>query len=503
MNGPENNLHFPADDIISRRKMCIYWSAVGLGIVCLFILNPFRDSMLVIQFSICMLLLTIVCFRWWTSPVHPGIFCYLSPHTIILLHGFVYFGIGNLFIFADPDQYVINYGAKEFYLPVLLIFTAGLWIFDYIYRIMIKWLSVNEYLQSAHNNFFSYRIQRVFSSYALTWYVICTAVFVYMTRTYVMHSFTFVGADEEGANILAKSSHYLLNISWIMIGMLIIRQKKLGGKFLLGVILLLLLLPQFFAFQSRRMLFYSSLIAALTYGLFSGKGFKFKSVITTGVIVVGLFMLIWIVKVVGTSDRSVQRYRQEEKSILIRTRSIIESEQLTHISRAGNLLIQNLKKRVTGLDFPAAVMNAHLNYNIPFMSGRHNWLVSLKTVPRILWPGKPTWGSEGEILQHFELAHRDQTVTIFSSIYADGGIIGVIIGAGILSVFLALVERLVFYRSDGIIVYILALPILAQFETYFAKYCILWLRWIIIIMVVNSMIYYIYNTLVVLKKHSP
>ena len=501
MNGPEKYLNYPGDDMLLRRRIWISWGAAVLSIICLVILNPFRDSMLVIQFSICMFLLTIVCFRWWTSPVHPGIFCFLSPHTIILFHGFIYYGIGNIFIFAYPDQYVINYGAKEFYLPVMFIFTAALWIFDFTYRIMIKWLSVNDYLQSAYNKFFSDKIQSVFSSYALTWYLICTAVFIYMTRTYFMHSFTFVGADEEGANILAKSSPYLLSISWIIISMLIIRQKKLGGKLLLGL-LLLLLLPQFFSFQSRRMLVYCSLISALTYGLFSRKGLHFKSVIIIGVIVVGLFMLLWMVKVIGVTDRSVQRYRQEEKSIFIRTSSLIGSEQLTRISNAQNLLLQNLKKRVTGLDFPAAIMNAHLNYGITFMYGRHNLLVTTKTIPRLFWPGKPKQGTQGEIIQHFELAQFDQTVSIFSSLYADGGIIGVIIGAGILSVFLAWVERLVFSRGDGIIVYILALPILAQFETYFAKYCILWLRWIIIIMIVNSVIYHIYNALVISRKPS-
>jgi len=501
MNAPEKILNYPPPDVLSRRRIYVAWGSGGLSFICLVILNPFQDSMLVIQFSICMLLLSMVCFRWWTSPVHPGIFSVLSPHTMILVHGFIYYGIGNMFMYANPDQNAINYGAREFYLPVMVIFTGGLWIFDFTYRFMIKWLSVNEHIQSAYKNFFSYKIQRVFSSYALTWYVICTAVFFYMTRTYFMHSFTFVGADEEGANILAKSSHYLLSISWIMISMLIIRQKTLSGK-LIFIVLLLLLLPQFFAFQSRRILVYCSLISALTYGVFFEGRFKLKSVIITCVIVVGLFMLIWLVKVASVSDRSVQRYRQEEKSIIVRTRSILGSEQLTHFSDAGGLLIQNLQKRATGLDFPAAIMNAHLNYSIPFMYGNHNLLVSVKTIPRIIWPGKPTRGTQGEIIQNFELAQRDQIVTIFSSLYADGGIVGIIIGVGILSIFLAWVERLIFCRNDGIIVFILAFPILAQFETYFAKYCILWLRWTIIIMVVNSVIYYIYNAFAVSKKYS-
>jgi len=61
------------------RRLIVGWSAVGLGVASFFLLLLTRDMSLALQYSLGIAILTSICFRWWTNPVHPGILSYISP----------------------------------------------------------------------------------------------------------------------------------------------------------------------------------------------------------------------------------------------------------------------------------------------------------------------------------------------------------------------------------------------------------------------------------------
>ncbi|MFH1039275.1 MAG: O-antigen polymerase [PVC group bacterium] len=481
---------------LSRRKVIIAWVALGSGLGCACLIMPTQGMIYSLQFSICFLLLILVGFRWWTRPVHSGVFSYFSPHTVILLNGLLFYGIGSVPPLIFPEQVGLNYGATEYYIPMLAVIVAGLALFDSAYRLVVKMFSLNEYIERGLDNFFTPSIQKAIPFYTIIAYAACLLLFLHMSSVYIFRPFRFEGAVSETDNIFALSSFLLLSLTCCLMSILFFRSKN-GTIRVLVIIGFVFLLPIFFAFQSRKLVFFIFLVMIVVYALYSPQKLKWVWLITGFILMLLAFLIMSMVKMAQIRDPSISRFSTEEKNILIRTEKIIASEQFTSLENLQFILLLNAKKRVAGLDFPAAIMDAHINGGIPFMHGGHNLLGAAKIIPRVIWPDKPIAAPEGEILRHFELSYRDQLSTLLTSAYADWGIAGVLAGGVFLAVFLGTVLRVILIRKDGILVYLLSLYVLfSKFPSFLLHSPLYWLRWVCIIIVFNTIVYSIYRLVI-------
>ena len=476
--------------------MIIGWMALGIGVGSFYLLLPAQGGLYSLQFSIGIVLLTLIGFRWWTRPVHPGVFGYFSPHTVILLNGLLFYGLGNLAPLMFPDQIVLNYGVTEYYLPVLVIIVIGLAVFDGIYRLMARVFSLNEYIERGFSHFFSPMIQDAIPFYTIIAYVVCLALFIYMSSTYIFKPFQFAGAVSEADNIFARSSFLMLSLTCALMSILFFRSKNATIRVLV-VLGFLSFLPIFFAFQSRKLMFFISLVMIIICMLYSRR--KLKPLwLGAGLSILLLsFLMMSMVKMTQVRDPSISRSLSEERDIFHRMEDILKSEEFTNIDNLKFLLLLNAERRIAGLDMPAGIMDAHINGGIPFMHGEHNLIGAAKIIPRVIWPDKPQEGVEGEILRHFELSYRDQLSTLLTSAYADWGVAGVLGGGAFLAVFLGTVLRVILIRRDGMLVYILSLYVLfSKFPSFLLHSPLYWLRWVCIIIVFNTVVYFIYRLVI-------
>lgn len=485
---------------LPRRRMIIAWFSLGTALIGFILLVPSRGLFFSLQFSICLALLFLIGFRWWTSPVHPGAFGYFSPHTIILLNGLIFYGLGNLFPLILPDQVLVNYGAVDYYLPVLAIFIAGLIVFDLVYRVVAKWQLLNLRIERRLDDYFSPEIQGPLPFYALLAYLACWGIFIHMTGEYLLAPFKFEGAISETANIFARTSSQVLSVVWALMSIIFFRNKGRVSRTLV-IAGLLSFIPIFFAFQSRRLIFFCCIVLLIIYMLYNWERLRIKWFVLGVVTLILAFMTISMVKMTQVRDPSISRYLTEDKNIFLRTEKILQSEEFGRWDNLRYLLLLNAKKRVAALDFPGAIMDAHISKGIPLMYGEHNLLGAAKIIPRSIWPEKPKGGVEDSIIQHYELGSRDQLITFFASAYADWGIMGVLGGGAFLAIFFGIALRLILIRTDGILVYLLSLYVLlSKFQLALLMSVLFWFRWVCIIMVINTIVFYIYRIIFSSKK---
>lgn len=425
--------------------------------------------------------------------MHPGTFGYCSPHTIILLNGLIFYGLGNLFPLILPDQVMINYGAIDFYLPVLVLYIAGLIVFDLVYRVVVKWLSLDVRIKQRMEDFFSTDIQEALPFYTVLSYIVCWGLFIHLTGEYMLSPFKFSGATSETANIMARTSYLVMSMAWSLMGIIFFREKSALSRTLV-IAGFISFTPIFFAFQSRRLLVFLVFILLIIYVFYHWEKLRLKWFVLGGALLLLVFLVISMVKMTFIRDPSIKRYLTEDKNIFSRAEKILQSEEFGQWDNLRFLLLLNARKRIAGLDFPAAIMDAHINSGIPFIYGRQNLLGAAKIIPRVLWPGKPKGGVEGVAVRHYELSQRDQLSTLFTSAYADWGIIGVIGGGAFLALFFGVALRLILIRQDGILVYLLSLYVLlSKFQGTMLMSALFWLRWVFIIMIINTIVYYMYR----------
>lgn len=482
---------------LRKRKTIVGWLSFGCGVVSFFLLLLSREPSLALQFSAGIMILTLLSFRWWTSPVHSGVFNYMSPHTIILLHSFFYFGLGSLPRLAFPETELggyYNIGSEEFYLPMLMLGLLGLAVFDLVYRRMVRVIALNDSLDSGLDRFHSPEMQAFLPMIAFFWYTVCLLVFIYMSRSYIMH-INFTGVEGSVDNIFLQSAHSLVGTAWVVMSLLLF---KSGPRFYrtLVPVLIALLLPFLFAFQNRRIFIYCLVTTLLSYFIYSRKSIKLKTVVLTVLLVAAAFLIMTSVRYITTTDPSIKRYSREDRNVAQRTVKIISSPGLWDLEGVNSVFKLILFRRLNGLDWAAAMMASRAyNPGIPFLWGKHNLPAAATIIPRVIWPGKPAPAIEGIINQHFELAHFDQLGSLLGSAYADGGTAGVVLGFGFLGLFFPLALRIVFLRKDAMIVYLGAMVPLLAYENFVLKYPFQWFRWVLILMAVQSAVLFIFTIL--------
>ncbi len=470
------------------RKRAVAWIAISLGGGAFFLLLPARGPAFSLQYSAGLMVLTVLCFRWLTGPVHPGVFGFLSPHGIVLVNSFVYFGLGPLPRLAFPEARIIGYfnlGADEYYIPALLLCLAGLLTFDQAYRWTARKLSLERVVESGRESIVSPDAQRRLPRLAFFWFFICLGVFGYMTRSYVMRTFDFAGVEGAIENIFLQGGPWLLGTAWIMLSLLFARPSaRFSPKLILP--LFVILLPVMMAYENRRIIIYCLVISFAVYHLYPRRRFRMKTLAWGVLLILGGFLLMSSVKYLTRTDPSLQRHIMEERDIFRRARLIVTSPGFFEIEQVDTLLRQSMVVRFNALDWPAALMEAHYRSGVSFLGGRHNLEAAAAAVPRVIWPGKPPMEIASTVNRHFELAWFDQLVTVLGSTYADWGVAGVIAGFAFLGAALAVALRLIFLRRDGMLVYLASLLPLMFFENYLMRYILIWFRWVLILMFFNS-----------------
>ena len=270
-SGP--GLSVVAQTRLRRRKTVIGWLAFALGATAFFLLLISHGAALALQFAIGMAVLTVLGFRWLTNPVHPGVFAYISPHTVVLIHSFIYFGIGSLPRLAFPSYGMIGYhniGSTEYYLPTLMLGLLGMISFDLTYRWCCRIFSLNRSLERCFRRLYSSEIRAFVPVSAGFWYAVCMGLFIYMTGRYLMRPFLFVGVQGEMDNIFRQSSYFLLGTAWILMSLFFFQTEKKSLK-AVALALVALLLPLMFGFQNRRIIVYCLAMSVAAY-------FSFKKI---------------------------------------------------------------------------------------------------------------------------------------------------------------------------------------------------------------------------------
>ena len=499
MSAGSRNSEFPA------RRRAVTWLAFSLGAGGFFLILPSRGLSFSLQYSIVLVVLTMLCLRWLTRPVHPGVMGYLSPHTIILAQSLIYFGLGPLPRLAFPGVRIIgsfNLGADEFYLPALLLCAAGLLVFDLVYRWMSRSISLNGVLRAAEENFSSPRTRGSLPLLAFFWYFLCLGIFLYMTRRYVMVTFDFVGVEGARDNIFLQSGFWLVGTAWVMLSLLLFEPGSAVSPKLI-LLLLVLLLPVMVAYQVRRQVAYCLGLTLAAYYVYPHRVFSRKALVWGTFLIFAGFIMFTSVKYATRTDPALRRQVAEERNVFLRTWRIASSPGFFDLKPVDTHLRQSLVVRLNGLDWAAAMMEARSRFGASFLRGRHNLEAFALYIPRVLWPNKPPGHIETTVNWHYELGKFDQLATILGSAYADGGPVGVLAGYGFLGLFFPLAIWLIFKREDGLIVYLGALLPLLSYETYLMAYVALWFRWALIVMILNSAVFFARSWFLPRKERNP
>ncbi len=486
MKGWDDNAGTELDT--SRRSRIVLGLAGALGLGSLILLQAGGDLFTAFQFSVCLAMLGVVCFRWWTDPVHPGFFNYFSPLAVVETHFFLYFGPGNLPPLAAPEQIVLTYGSQDYYVPMLLLALLAIVIFDFSYRYLARKLRINESLKNCLESFSQPWEQRMIPALALTWYALCMGLFLYMSRSYLMQTFRFVGVREGLDTTYSIAGPELLGVTWGTLCFLFFRR---GGRAWKGLALVLLatLLPIFMAYQNRRLFFYSIVAAVFAYVLNRKDQLRFSRLILGALAAAVAFLAMSMAKVTVTrADPGVGAYTREEMNIFSRAARILNSPSMFSFQPLEALLSQNARERMAGLDWPASIMAARHARDIPFLWGEENLTSLAMAVPRLIWPGKPSVGLAAIAYNHFGLAVIDPLGTPLASAYADGGVVGIAIGFPIMALLFAGFLKLILLRKEGMIIYAALLPLLMRFEDTLLRYPVRWIRWILIMIALDTLV---------------
>lgn len=479
----------------ARRKIAA-WTAAGSAAVSFLFIAATRDAALALQFSACLGALTILCLRWWTAPVHPGAFSWFSPHALIMLHGLIYFGHGNLAALAFPDRILINWSQDD-YLHALLQALAALLVFDLCYRWAVGRLGLNALVETRLKQFHSRRLQRLIPFLGTVWYLLCAAAFLYLSRRYVMQTFTFVGADREAENILVRSGQELITVAWAFISLGFFRVKKSWRLLLLaagGA-----LVPVIIGYDNLRLAAHLLLLTLFCAVIYRRRhpGPRALALLAAGFATIFVFSSSY--KIVRRHDPFMERYTSEETNLWRRFRLFLDSPRFLDPYRMELVFKRTFQTRMAGLDYWAAMIDSRRQYNTPFARGGHALNAASIAIPRLLWRGKGRTAAGVE--ENFLPRHFDQVVTPFSSLYPDGGVAAVIIGSAALAIFLAAVQKFIFHRWDGILIYLGSFRLILAFEGSLARNYLLWLRWVLILAAINSLLAFVYRRVLTYRRN--
>lgn len=458
-----------------------------------------RNSLESVTFGLLLGVLATICFRWWTQPVYHTLYDYFSPLAIFQTLSFIYMGIGNIFAYTYHDSMRSggNPGADDYYVFVLCISIIGLLLYEFGYRYTVNQLKESDgvYPFAAVN--LPGTMGRWVRIQALAWYVIAYWVFIYMSSKYIKGSAVYEDVVDEFDNILSQTGSGLFFVAWTNVSLLLFTTRnKLFRVVYVGS--LVSLLPVLFSYQSRTMAIMVTVISCICYiAATPRKELSFRIIAATLFLFPVAYIALTGVKLAIFYDKEVQDVVTPEYGLKSKFDAILrsnvffdavsmETDDVYEYARA------DLYGRLAGLEYPSAILKASFEGDVPYLHGYHNLVAASMAVPRVIWPGKPVADPKYIIDEHFNLwAIDDQLPTVIGSAFADGGIVGVVIGLPLLGVVMCLIQHLIWGLKDNLIIYLGGLGYLIHYETYLVAMPMNWLRLIAIVLIVNLCIGFI------------
>ena len=448
-------------------------------------------------FSVLLGVLTFVCFMWWAEPLYNNPYDYFSPLAVFQSLSFIYMGVGNIIAFCDHEgmRGGGNPGADEYYNVILIAAIVGLIVFDYVYRLISSRLDervIGYPMDRA--NIESYPLIFIRLN-ATLWYGIGFLVFAYMNSKYIKTGMVYARVEGEVDNILNLASPGLFFAAWATLSLLLFMDKKMRYK-LVYWFALFSLLPILFSHASRTAALFAIGLSCVCYIIANpGRGISFKIVAIVSILFPAAYIALTGVKLalnydVDLREYIMNRYGMHERFDAILRSPVFLSTVYLETGEALNYAREDSTIRVAGLEYPAAMQKAHSEDNVPYMFGEHNLVAAGMTVPRVIWPGKPIYDPKWFIDDHYNLwAVDDQLPTPIGSAFADGGMLGVLVGLPLLAIVLCLLQHWIWGLRDGLYIYLGSLGILAHYETHLASIPLNWLRLIVIIIAINYVVH--------------
>jgi hypothetical protein len=206
------------------------------------------------------------------------------------------------------------------------------------------------------------------------------------------------------------------------------------------------------------------------------------------ILMAGLAVLVTetAVKGVMNSDLQVAFFANSQGDLGKSLSTTLSSEKLVDFEALGRRLGIDLRYRLAGLDFPAAIWQSHNDFGYPYLLGRHNALAASKVVPRVFWPDKPIEDPEALISESFDLLLPDQLSTPLPSALADGGPLGAVAIFFALGSIMAVLQALIWKSEVGFFLYLASFAYLLNYEEYAFAYPAVWLRFVVITAIISK-----------------
>lgn len=473
----------------SKRQLFVHLISSLLGIMALFtLLYGGKEVLESLVFSILLGLLTVACFRWWTRPAYNNLYDYFSPLAILSTLSFVYMGIGNIMPFIDHElMRYSNPDADKYYILPLLASLFGVILFDVSYRLTSVHMKERERShplnQLSIENLSGFRIK----VNAVTWYVVGMLVFEYMSAKYVKFGISYMNVTAEIDNILNHAALGFFYASWCALSLLLFTTKSMSSRLIYGTAISSLF-PVLFSYSSRSVAIIAAVISGICFLVTRpNREISLKSAIAIAAAVVTFFVILTGVKTAYYKDDSLQEAMISEHNLRGRFVTTLGADGFLSTREISDYIRNDSSYRIAGLEFPAAIERAHNKHGIAYMFGYHNLIAVSQTIPRIIWPGKLVDDPESVVVDHFGLGGvmGDQMSTLIGSAYADGGLLGVLIGMPLIAIVLCLMQGWVWSLEGGFIIYLANMNYLANFETFLLSNPLMSLRFILIMVVVN------------------
>jgi|GEM_PF-5087320 len=477
--GSGTNKQFGQNVMTRRLRLVIIASIICVVLTVAISLNGTVSLTNVAEFGTCEFLLGLVAFRWWYQPLYRTVYDYCSPLAIVCTVGYVLGGPGNALSLAYDNQMItFNPGAFEYFQWPMVSAVAGMLFFDVAYRTASRALCE----RPMHYPFLDERIADRESPVvtALLWVLVATAVNLYLGTKYSLFSQGSVDGSEVD-NVLFQSRFALLMIAWAAASSVVAGARTSYGR-MAASLLLVVLLPNLVRFLSRQYV-----ERALVCTLFSillirrTSHVRMRTLLIFGAVGMTFFVFITSVRsALMNGDMSIEDLETSMARTMFSSRS--------DLSSSASFLKDHHQNRLSGLELPAAIERSHATSGASWMYGYHNWLMVARSVPRFIWPGKPSTDPEVAITSHFGLQDADQLTVPFGSGYADGGVLGVAIGFALMGVSLCAIQHFVWNLKSAALIYTGSTVLLQNFEQYIAEYPLSWIRCLAVVLLLDAII---------------
>ena len=438
-----------------------------------------RDCVSILLFASLEAILGVSAFRWWYHPLYRTSYNYFSPLALVNTLGYLYAGPGNTFSLAGRDDlYGVNEGVSNVFIFPLIAVVLGTVVFDVAYRCMSRQMTPTPtYPMCAIERVL--RNRAAVRPYLIVWIAVVVGINAYLGSKYLLTRASSVDGVELD-NILSQSRVALLMMGWAAISVLFGISKSRVAK-AVSCLLFALLIPYVITLLSRQ--FCIRFLVCTLFVVVAVKG-------RTGNVPIRSIALISAAAVLSFIAISSFRYDLGYGRTAVEARTGTLAQEVLggslDIRAAGKFLREFNQGRLAGLEFVSAIENSRHTQNLPWMFGYHNWLVMARSVPRLLWAGKPQTDPEVAINRHYGLEDVDQLSLPFSSAYADGGVVGVVIGFAILGVSMCFIQHWVWRLENGFLLYMGSMSVLLNYEAYLLEYPLAWIRCLLVLVLVDA-----------------